>query len=107
MPVIIRGDTDPVVEAVVDALRAYQADHPEAEIEVYRRNDVSVRVRVIDPGFTALSRAERSKQVWPVLRRLSEEVLSEVSLVILVSPVERATSFASLEFDHPVPSAVP
>jgi hypothetical protein len=99
-----RGKADSAVKKIVKQLQRYQADHPEAEIEVYRRNQVSIRVRVIDPAFRTLGRSERAKLVWPLLHELPEETLSEVSMVLLISPEEKETSIVSREFDDPLPS---
>jgi stress-induced morphogen len=101
---IPRGASDSAVGEVIQKLGRYQADHPAAEIEVYRQNQASIRVRVIDPAFRTLSRSERSKMVWPLLRELPEETLSEVSMVLLISPEEKETSMVSREFDDPLPS---
>ena len=99
-----QGKTDAAIKKVIGQLDRYEADHPQAEIEVYRKNAASIRVRVVDPAFQPLSRSERSRMVWPLLRELPEDVLSEVSMVLLLSPEEKASSLVSLEFDDPSPS---
>lgn len=104
MPVQIRGNSDSVVDQVAACLKPFVDTHPKAVVEVYRQNQVSVRVRVIDPSFATMNRPERSRQVWPLLRTLPDEVLSEISFVILVPPEEKLTSMSSREFDDPIPS---
>lgn len=83
-------------------LKEYRAAHPAASTEVYRYSPVSLRVRVVDPGFKGMNKPERSRQVWPLLRTLPDDVLSELSMVVLVSPDEVETSIASRDFDAPV-----
>jgi stress-induced morphogen len=101
---VSRGKSDASIEQIVEQLERYEAEHPKAKIEVYRKNASSIRIRVIDPAFHTLSRSERSRMVWPLLRQLPEETLSEVSMVLLISPQEKKTSPVSLEFDDPSPS---
>jgi hypothetical protein len=48
---ILRGDTDPVIEQIIQALKIYEDDHPNSEIALYRQNPVSVRIRIIDPNL--------------------------------------------------------
>ena len=103
---ILRGRSDAILEAIIDALRAYEADHPEARIDLYRLNAVSVRVRIVDPSFANMTKVERSKRVWKYLDALSDEVQSDLSTLILLTPEETKKSFANVEFDDPVPSGL-
>jgi hypothetical protein len=80
--------------------------HPRAQIEAYRQNSVSIRVRIIDPDFAGISRAERHEIVWRFLETLSDDVQSQMSLLILLTPEELPTSIANLEFDNPIPSSL-
>jgi stress-induced morphogen len=98
---VSRGRSDAAIKKIVEQLEQYAVDHPKADIEVYRKNSTSIRVRVVDPSFRTLSRSERSRMVWPLLRELPEETLSEISMVLLLSPEEKKTSLVSLEFDDP------
>lgn len=95
---------DEVLNQIVQALKKYNAAHPRAKIEVYRQNSVSVRVRVIASEFKGTSRAEREDDLWRVLDELPEEVVAEISLLLMFTPDEAKTSFANLEFDNPIPS---
>jgi hypothetical protein len=105
MPIKLRVKRpDPILRQIVDALREYAMAHPRAEIEAYRQNSVSVRVRVLSPEFGGRSRAQREEEVWAVLNQLPEETLAEISLLLLLTPDEAKNSFASFEFDDPIPS---
>ncbi len=95
---------DPILKQIVAALKEYNATHPRAEIEAYRQNSVSVRIRVIDPDFQGKSRVQRDDEVWVYLNKLQEETVQEVSLLLLFTPDETAKSWANMEFDNPTPS---
>lgn len=101
---IPRGKSDAVIEGMIEALRAYEADHPDAQIDLYRQNSVSVRVRIIDPSFHGQTRVERSDRAWRYLDTLSDEVIADLSSLTLLTPEETKTSFANMEFEDPVPS---
>ncbi len=103
---IARGHSDEVIERIIDAFRAYETDHPNSQIDLYRQNSVSVRVRIIDPDFAGESKVSRSKEVWKYLDSLPDEVQSDLSALILLAPEETKMSFANLEFEDPVPSAL-
>ena len=76
---IPRGKTDAVIDRIIEVLRAYEADHPHARIDLYRQNSVSVRVRIIDPDFAGRSKIDCSKEVWKYLNSLSDEIQSDLS----------------------------
>ena len=99
-----RGKSDEVMEKIAAVLSAYEADHPHAKIDFYRQNSVSVRVRIIDPDFVGYGRPQRSQQAWRYLEKLPDDVQSDISTVLLLTPDEAKSSFANLEFDDPVPS---
>jgi hypothetical protein len=100
MSVTIRGDADANTGAIADALRKYASAHPNAQVDVYRYSPVSVRARVIDQDFHGQSRSERHRTVWPLLSSLDEEILGDLTLLILLTPEERERSIASLDFDN-------
>jgi stress-induced morphogen len=106
MKIRIRGQSDSSLDRVVAALSKYQDQHPDAEIEVYRQNSVSLRVRIVDPDFSGISRADRHDIVWGVLEELPEEIQSQVSLLLLLTPEEIGKSFANTEFENPIPSSL-
>ncbi|MGL4421482.1 MAG: hypothetical protein ACRCZF_12505 [Gemmataceae bacterium] len=101
---IPRGSSDAVVQAIIHALQQYEQDHQEAQIDLYRQNPVSVRLRIIDPDFGSLGKAQRSQRAWTYLKKLPEEIASDISTVLLLTPDEMKLSFANFEFEDPVPS---
>jgi len=101
---IARGKTDETLEQIKSCLERYQKDHPQAEISLYRQNSVSIRIRLIDPRFEKMSRADRSDSVWTYFEALSEEVQSDITMLVLLTPSEKRRSLANLEFEDPVPS---
>jgi stress-induced morphogen len=103
---IPRGKTDAVIDRIIEALRAYEVDHPNARIDLYRQNPVSVRVRIVDPDFAGRSKIDRSKEVWKYLNSLSDEIQSDLSALILLTTEETSKSIANLEFEDPIPSSL-
>ncbi|MBI1901837.1 MAG: hypothetical protein HYS13_12095 [Planctomycetia bacterium] len=97
-------DVDEHVSRVVPALGAYKKARSRSEIDVHRHNSVSIRIRIIDADFQGLDLVERDNEIWKILDRLPDDVRSEVSLVLLLTPHEAKTSYANVEFEHPVPS---
>ncbi len=95
---------DLVLKQIIGALEKYAKNHPRARIEAYRHNNVSVRIRVVDPDFKGVGRADREDDLWKLLNDLPEEVVAEISLLIMVTPAEAKKSFASMEFDDPLPT---
>ena len=103
---ISRGSSDAILDCILGALKAYEVDHPASQIDLYRQNPVSVRVRIIDPDFAGHNKVERSKIVWPYLNTLTEDIQSDISTLILLVPDETRVSFANMEFEDPVPSGL-
>jgi hypothetical protein len=97
-----RGASDETIEKIIDALRGFEKDHPQAVIDLYRQSPVSVRIRVIEPSFSKLSRVERSILTWRYLDHLPDEAHGDISSMILLAPNETKTSFANYEFEEPV-----
>jgi hypothetical protein len=95
---------DDDVKAVEEILHAYKKSHPRARTKSYRQNSGSIRLRIIDPGFAEMDRAVRHDQIWGLLRQLDKDVISQITVVLLLTPEEAKTSFASMDFDSPVPS---
>jgi stress-induced morphogen len=105
MAIITRGDADPAVQALKNALDAYEVDHPGAEAALYRQNSASIRLRVVDRRFEGMTKSRRHADVWQFLAaRVPEDTLSDVSLVLAIAPAEMRESFANFEFERPVPS---
>ncbi len=101
---IPRGATDPIVDQIVTALKSYEVDHPASQIDLYRYNPVSVRVRIIDPHFKKFDKVDQYEIVWRYLNELSEETQSDISTLILLAPDETKKSYSNLEFEDPLPS---
>jgi hypothetical protein len=105
MPInISRGASDPVIDEIIEALKRYEADHPGSQIDLYRQDPVSVRIRIIDSDLAGLNKIDRNKLVWAYLDKISEETQSDISTLILLTPEETKKSFANFEFNDPVPS---
>jgi hypothetical protein len=100
----IRGKSDKECREILKALAPYEAAHPGAGIEVHRQNDVSIRVRIIDPDFAALDLVERDNAIWKFLDGLPEGTLSNLTLLLLLTPDEVHDSIANFEFEHTVRS---
>lgn len=101
---IPRGQSDTIIDQIIAALTRYEADHPSAEIAVYRHNPVSIRVRIIDPDLDGLSKSQRSQLAWRYLDQLTEEAQGDISTLLLLTSDETDHSMANLEFEDPVPS---
>jgi hypothetical protein len=89
---------DLVAQQILDAVKPYQDVHTHAEIEVGRSNPASVGLRIIDNDFHGMNRVDRENAIWPLIANLSEEVQSELSMLVLVTQDEKKTSLASLTF---------
>ena len=103
---IPRGQSDATIEGIIESLRVYEADHPNARIDLYRQNPVSIRIRIIDPDLASRNWVERNGYVWKYLDSLDEDSQSDISSLILLTPDETERSFANFEFEDPVPSSV-
>ena len=47
---------------------------PKARIDLYRQNPASIRIRIVDPRFPGMSRADRNAYVWKYFDQLTDEV---------------------------------
>ena len=103
MPELFRGRKDSVLDQVAQALAKYEEANPEAQTSYYRQNSISVRIRVVDPAFSNLSKAERGRRVWPYLRKLPESVRGDITVLLLLAPDEMQESFGNLDFESPLP----
>ncbi len=95
---------DPAISKIGALLDVYEREHASSQTEIYRVNAVSIRIRVIDPRFHGVDRVDREEDIWKRLGELEEEALSDVTMVLVLTPDEVKDSFASYEFDHPLPS---
>ncbi len=97
-----RQRTDSAVAEVKAALETgYGRTHPKAKIDVYRYNSASIRIRIIDPEFAGHDRVDRQERVWPLIEALPEDVRSDISVLLLITPKETKESFMNREFDDP------
>jgi hypothetical protein len=95
---------DSDVLAVLKALEAYRTSHPEARIESYRQNSASIRIRIIDAEFKRMDRAIRHDVIWEFLEQLSEDIQSQITILLLLTPEETKKSIANMDFENPIPS---
>jgi len=94
--------TDGDVTKIQVALSAHKKAHPDAKIDIQRQNSVSIRIRITDPDFKGLDLVERDNQLWKILETLPEDVLSQICLLLLLTPEETKKSPANFEFERPV-----
>ena len=103
---IIRGASDDAIAQVAGALQSYAAAHPRATVDVYRQSRFSIKVRIVDPSFTRMPMGDRHDLVWPILDPLPDDLVSDITTLILLAPDEVSESLANFEFDHPVPQVL-
>lgn len=95
---------DQIVRRIREKLVSdYVSQHRRARVDVKRYNSACVRLRVIDPDFKAQGELERDDTIWNILRTLPEEISTEVSLMVLLTPKEAKTSFLNVEFEEFTP----
>jgi stress-induced morphogen len=100
---IALADVD--VSAILDILDSeYKPSHSSAQIDSYRQNSASIRIRIIDPSFKGADRGARHDQVWGLLEHLPEDVQSQITVLLLLTPEEAKTSIANMDFNNPIPS---
>ena len=105
MATVTHGQPDQAVGSLKHALDLYEQQNPGAAAELYRQNKGSIRIRIVDDGFAHLSRAQRHDRVWDFLEKhVNDDVLQEISILLLLTHTEQASSFMNFEFEHPVPS---
>ena len=71
------------------------------DIEAYRYNMASIRVRVIDERFRRKSKTEPENMVQPLIDRLPDGTQSDITVLLLLTEDERADSIMNLEFERP------
>jgi hypothetical protein len=81
------------------------------QVDAYRYNSASIRVRVIDPRFEGLSPEKRDAMVEPHLEQLPERTQADIMNLFTFAPTELHQSPKSFreflkntEFDNPSPS---
>jgi hypothetical protein len=103
---VFRGNSDRIIQGLMKALEAYERDHPHADITLYRQNPVAVRIRIIDPDLAGLDKVQRHDRVWSYFDPLPERTVSDITVLLLLTPDEVKKSFANVDFEDPVPSGL-
>jgi stress-induced morphogen len=99
MSCAIIGAEDARVQQLAKAMGAWQSEHVRSEIAVKRVNDFMVNIRVIDPDFQGMNRGERHDKIWEILETVPDEIVEEVSVLLLLTPSEANRPFADAAFD--------
>jgi hypothetical protein len=80
-------------------------------VDAYRYNSASLRIRVVDSRFEAMSQDQRDALVEPELDKLPEATQSDIVNLVLLSPSELdqpSDAFREFlmntEFEYPSPS---
>ena len=98
----ILQQTDDAVDQVAAALAEFEKSYGRSECVVYRYNPASIRVKIVDAVFHGRSKGERHDYAMRFLRRLPEDVLAEISILLCLEPGE--SSLLDLEFHDPTRS---
>lgn len=82
-----------------------------AQVDAYRYNSASIRVRVIDPRFEGLPPEDRDAMVEPQIEQLPERTRADIVSLFTFAPSELQRSPNTLrellinaEFEDPSPS---
>jgi stress-induced morphogen len=104
MSAVSRRPDESVQRILKTLIDQYGSQHPYAEVEAYRTNSASIRIRITDRDFHGQNRVEREETVWPIIETLPEDDREHILVLLLITPEEKKTSLMSLEFDNPTPS---
>jgi len=81
------------------------------QVDAYRYNSASIRVRVIDSSFEGLDRVKRDAKVEKVLKMLPPRTQGDIVMLLTFAPSELEDpqkhlreNFMNLEFEDPSPS---
>ena len=78
------------------------------QVDAYRYNSASIRIRIIDSRFKRLTRGKRYDIVEPVLEELDENTQADIMNIVLLYPGETSGSFlasmSNAEFENPLDS---
>ena len=75
-------------------------------VEAYRYNLASIRVRIIDDRFKGKSNPERDDMVEPLLDKLPEDTQVDITILLLLAEDEVNQSMMNVEFENPSRSMV-
>lgn len=96
-----QGRIDATTKEIATLLDAeYRTKHQAAQIEVYRYNPASIRIRIVDLDFKGKSRTERDNEVWPILQKLPDSSRLDITMCLLLAPEEKESSVTSVEFEQ-------
>ena len=103
---ITRGKRDMGIKAFKKVLDAYEAKNPGASAELYRQNNASIRIRIVDEKFSRMSKPRRHDKVFKFIadELNDDDLLQELSILLLLAPSEQDSSTMNMEFDDPIPS---
>ena len=78
------------------------------QVDAYRYNSASIRVRIVDSRFKELSWEKQDELVEPILEQLDADTNADIMGLVLLYPGEVSDSFQAsmnnMEFEHPSPS---
>lgn len=81
------------------------------QVDAYRYNSASIRVRVIDPAFEGISREQRDALVEKQIDQLPPDTQSDIVTLMTFAPSELEQSrrkhreyLLNVEFEEPSPS---
>lgn len=76
-----------------------------ANVDAYRHNSASLRVRIMDERFRSLDMDERDALVHPELTKLPDDTQADIINLVLMYPGEdrdeRRIQWANTRFEHP------
>jgi hypothetical protein len=82
----------------------YLPRYPEAIIEVYRYESCLIRIRIVERRFAGTEIPERDEEIWEIIRKhVPKEIISTITVVLLIAPEEMEDSGMNYEFEHPTP----
>jgi len=91
----------------VEKKKHYAPTLPGAKLEVYRAYSSSIWIRVVHPSFAGKRIPERDEPIWTVIRKyVPKEIISHITVVLLIAPEEMEESGMNYEFEHPSPSRI-
>jgi stress-induced morphogen len=93
-------------QAFMKALKPYLAEHRRATVDMYRRSRFALRIRIIDPDFAGLDRVDRDELIREYIKSVPDEVMDELSMLLLLTPDEVEQSIANFDFENPEPMPV-
>ncbi len=100
----VKTAPDADVLALLEILESYKEAHPRAEVAAYRQNSACIRIRIIDPAFKKWDRADRHDRIWELFDGLPDDIVSQITILLLLTPDETKTSIANMDFENPIPS---